>query len=89
MSAIPVNPQSCGIKESMQSEYVSNLFRVHGLISQAGVNGFLDVARQTYKEINEDVVTMIDELNGRLSSVFRTQSVDGSRSSRGPSRIEI
>ncbi|RVX68886.1 hypothetical protein B0A52_07541 [Exophiala mesophila] len=33
---------------------------------RAGVNGFLDVARQTYKEINEDVVTMIDELNDQV-----------------------
>lgn len=70
MSGTPANPQNCGIKESMQSEYVASPFRVRRLTSQAGVNGFLDVARQTYKEINEDVVAMINELNGEPSSLI-------------------
>ncbi|KAK5204347.1 MutS protein msh4 [Exophiala xenobiotica] len=30
---------------------------------RAGVNGFLDVARQTYKEINDDVFQMVEQLN--------------------------
>lgn len=54
----------------MQLEYVSNPFCVRRLTCQAGVNGFLDVARQTYKEINEDVVAMVNELNGELSSLI-------------------
>ena len=34
------------------------------LIIQAGVNGFLDVARQTYKEANEDAFKLVSDLNG-------------------------
>jgi DNA mismatch repair protein MSH4 len=34
-------------------------------ISQAGVNGFLDVARQTYKEINDDVFQLVEQLNSK------------------------
>ena len=33
---------------------------------RAGSNGFLDVARQTYKEINQDVYALVEELNSEL-----------------------
>ncbi len=33
--------------------------------TQSGVNGFLDVARKTYKEATDDLYQLIQELNGR------------------------
>ncbi|KIW80516.1 hypothetical protein Z517_07132 [Fonsecaea pedrosoi CBS 271.37] len=38
--------------------------RVYGI--QAGVNSFLDVARQAYKELSEDVNDMFDRLKGEV-----------------------
>ena len=37
---------------------------------RAGTNGFLDVARQTYKEINEDVFALVEDLNRQLCLNF-------------------
>ena len=39
---------------------------------KAGVNGFLDVARQTYKEANEDAFKHIGSLNGKRIVLTRT-----------------
>ena len=36
--------------------------------TQAGVNSLLDVARQTYKEANDDVVELASQLGGDLLS---------------------
>lgn len=41
---------------------------------QAGVNGFLDVARQTYKEANEDAVALVTTLNGQHLPLVDTSS---------------
>jgi len=40
-------------------------------LNQAGVNGFLDVARQTYKEVTQDVFDMIAALNGKYLTSIR------------------
>lgn len=32
---------------------------------KAGISGMLDVARQTYKELTEDIHNHVDELNGK------------------------
>lgn len=42
-----------------QAEHKSSVDR-----EQAGVNGFLDVARQTYKEANQDAYDLVEGLNG-------------------------
>jgi hypothetical protein len=33
--------------------------------AKSGINGLLDVARQTYKEANMDVYQLVDELIGK------------------------
>ena len=38
-------------------------------VGQAGVNGFLDIARQTYKEANQDAYDLVESLNGDLSPI--------------------
>lgn len=35
---------------------------------KAGINGMLDVARQTYKELTEEVHDHVDELNSKFAS---------------------
>ena len=51
----------------MRSRYAFDRLRCGtGLVSndsQSGVNGLLDVARQTYKEATEDVHTLVEELS--------------------------
>lgn len=34
---------------------------------KSGINGMLDVARQTYKELTEEIHQHVDELNGNAS----------------------
>ena len=46
---------------------------------RAGTNGFLDVARQTYKEINEDVYALVDEMNSQPLLNFLSTLADRSR----------
>ena len=36
------------------------------IVLQSGVNGLLDVARQTYKEVNDDVLQLIQELTSTI-----------------------
>lgn len=38
---------------------------------RAGTNGFLDVARHAYKEINEDVYSLVEELNSQLHVIHQ------------------
>lgn len=35
---------------------------------KAGINGMLDVARQTYKELTEEIHQHVDELNGKRTA---------------------
>ncbi len=37
----------------------------HPLTFQSGVNGFLDVARQTYKEANDDAYEHVTEIGSK------------------------
>ena len=39
-----------------------------GYSQQSGVNGLLDVARQTYKEANADACQLVTDLGGRSST---------------------
>jgi len=58
----------CGTKECTasrcvthsRSEWSSLTFNIH----QAGVNGFLDVARKTYQEATDDIHEEVKSLNG-------------------------
>ena len=36
------------------------------ITKQSGVNGLLDVARQTYKEVNADAYQLVTELGRKL-----------------------
>ena len=49
------------------------------MVEKAGVNGLLDVARQTFKEANADAYQLVTDL-GRGSPI--SNSIDGSNGAR-------
>lgn len=44
------------------------VYQISGILitQQSGVNGLLDVARQTYKEVNADAYQLVTELGRKL-----------------------
>ena len=57
----------------MQSRYVDSVkhlifIQLINRRYQSGVNGFLDVARQTFKEANADAFQLVSDLGGKSLS---------------------
>lgn len=44
--------------------FFHSIFKLNDFFKQSGVNGFLDVGRQAYKEASEDAYFGVQELSG-------------------------